>query len=264
MTTKMQEPLTPNPLAQKPIAQKPIAMITGASRGIGAAIATRLAQEGYYVLINYASNEDKARAILDTITSAGGSGELCGFDVSQSDQVDEKFEALLKAKGPLQVLVNNAGITIDSLLIRLKDEDLEKTLSIDLKGAIYCTRAAAKQMMRARQGSIIQISSVVGESGNAGQSAYAAAKAGLIGFSKSIAKELGSRQVRVNVVTPGFITTDMTGALTEAQKEAILRSVPLGFFGAPEDVSSLVAFLASPSSRYITGQVIGVNGGLYM
>jgi 3-oxoacyl-[acyl-carrier protein] reductase len=244
--------------------QQPLALVTGASRGIGAAIALQLAKEGHYVLLNYTSSEGKAREVLDLITNAGGSGELCGFDVSQPEQVDEKFEFIAKSKGPLRVLVNNAGITVDSLLIRMKNEDLEKTLAVDLKGAMYCTRAAAKQMMRERQGSIIQISSVVGESGNAGQSAYAAAKAGLIGFSKSVAKELGSRQVRVNVVSPGFITTDMTGALTDAQKEAILRGVPLGFFGAPEDISSLVAFLASPKSRYITGQVIGVNGGMYM
>jgi 3-oxoacyl-[acyl-carrier protein] reductase len=244
--------------------QKPLALVTGASRGIGAAIALQLAREGHYVLVNYTSNESKAREVLDQITQEGGSGELCGFDVSAPDQVDEKLEAIGKTKGPLRVLVNNAGITIDSLLIRMKNDDLEKTLSVDLKGAIYCTRAAAKQMMRERQGSIIQVSSVVGESGNAGQSAYAAAKAGLIGFSKSVAKELASRQVRVNVVTPGFVTTDMTGALTDAQKEAILRGVPLGFFGAPEDIASLVAFLASPKSRYITGQVIGVNGGMYM
>jgi 3-oxoacyl-[acyl-carrier protein] reductase len=243
---------------------KPIAMVTGGSRGIGASIALRLAKEGHHVVINYASNESKAKEVLDQITAQGGSGELCGFDVGNPSQVDEKFETLAKTKGPIRVLVNNAGITIDSLLIRMKEEDLDRTLSIDLKGAIYCTRAAAKQMMRERQGSIIQISSVVGESGNAGQSAYAAAKAGLIGFSKSVAKELASRHVRVNVVAPGFISTDMTGALTETQKEAILRSVPLGFFGAPEDVASLVAFLASPSSRYITGQVIGVNGGMYM
>ncbi len=244
--------------------QKPIALVTGASRGIGAAIALRLAQDGFFVLLNYSSNESKAREVLDKITSAGGSGELCGFDVSMPQQVDEKLEAIAKTKGPLRVLVNNAGITIDSLLIRMKNDDLDKTLSVDLKGAIYCTKAAARQMMREKQGSIIQISSVVGETGNAGQSVYAAAKAGLIGFSKSVAKELGSRQVRVNVVTPGFITTDMTGALTDEQKEAILRGVPLGFFGAPEDVASLVAFLASPTSRYITGQVIGVNGGMYM
>jgi 3-oxoacyl-[acyl-carrier protein] reductase len=242
----------------------PIALITGASRGIGSAIAKQLAKDGYNVVLNYSSSEAKARQVLEEILAQGGTGELCGFDVSHAEQVDEKIEALAKTKGPLQVLVNNAGITVDSLLVRLKDQDLEKTLSVDLKGAIYCTRAAAKQMMRARSGSIIQISSVVGETGNAGQSAYAAAKAGLIGFSKSVAQELASRQVRVNVVTPGFITTDMTGALTETQKEAILRGIPLGYLGVPEDVASLVAFLASSKSRYITGQVIGVNGGMYM
>ena len=244
--------------------KKPLALITGASRGIGAAIALKLAQDGFHVLINYSSNEAKAREVLDSITQQGGSGELLGFDVSQPSQVDEKFEWIAKNRGPLAVLVNNAGVTIDSLLIRLKNADLDRTLDIDLKGAIFCTRAAAKQMMRERSGSIIQISSVVGESGNAGQSAYAAAKAGLIGFTKSVAKELASRHVRVNVVAPGFVSTDMTGALTDTQKEAILQTIPLGFFGAPEDISSLVAFLASPMSRYITGQVIGVNGGMYM
>lgn len=243
---------------------KALALVTGGSRGIGATICLRLATEGYHVLINYSSNEAKAKEVLDQILTQGGSGELVGFNVSDSSQVDEKFDAIAKSKRPLRVLVNNAGITIDSLLLRLKDEDLDRTLDVDLKGAIYCTRAATKLMMKERQGSVIQISSVVGESGNAGQSAYAAAKAGLIGFSKSVAKELGSRQIRINVVTPGFISTDMTGALTDAQKEAILRNVPLGFFGAPEDVASLVAFLASPASRYITGQVIGVNGGMYM
>jgi 3-oxoacyl-[acyl-carrier protein] reductase len=244
--------------------KKPIALVTGASRGIGAAIAKRLSKDGYHVLIGFSSNEAKAQEVLQSMVQDRGSGDVCGFDVSNSTQVEEKFSWITETFGPLDVLVNNAGITMDSLLIRMKDEELEKTLSIDLKGAIYCTRAASRQMMRARKGSIVQISSVIGEMGNAGQSAYAAAKAGLIGFSKSIAKELGSRQVRVNVITPGFIETDMTGALTDTQKEAILRGVPLGFFGAPEDVASLVSYLASPSSRYITGQVIGVNGGMYM
>jgi 3-oxoacyl-[acyl-carrier protein] reductase len=215
-------------------------------------------------LINFTSNETKARGVLDQIQASGGEGELCGFDVSKPEQVDEKLEAIAKTHGPLEVLVNNAGVTIDSLLIRMKNEDLDRTLDVDLKGAIYCTRAATKQMMKARSGSIIQISSVVGESGNPGQSAYSAAKAGLIGFSKSVAKEIASRQVRVNVITPGFIGTDMTAALTEAQKEAILRSVPMGLFGNADDVAALVSFLASPASRYITGQVIGVNGGMYM
>ena len=244
--------------------KKPIALVTGASRGIGASIATHLANHGFHTLINYTSNEAKAREVQTQIQAAGGKADLCQFDVSQSAQVDEKFEWIAKTFGPLAVLVNNAGITIDGLLIRMKDEDLDRTLNVDLKGAIYCSRAAAKQMMRERQGSIIQISSVIGESGNAGQSAYAAAKSGLIGFSKSMAKELASRKVRVNVVTPGFISTDMTGALTDQQKASILQSIPLGYLGEPEDVASLVSFLASPASRYITGQVIGVNGGMYM
>jgi 3-oxoacyl-[acyl-carrier protein] reductase len=243
---------------------KPVALVTGASRGIGASIAARLAKEGFHVIINYSSNEAKAQEVLNKIVADGGLATLCQFDVSDSAKVDEKFDWILKKHGTVAVLVNNAGVTIDGLLMRMKDEDLDKTLSIDLKGAIYTTRAATKQMMRARTGSIIQISSVIGEMGNAGQAAYSAAKAGLIGFSKSVAKELGSRAVRVNVVTPGFISTDMTGALTEAQKEAILRSIPLGYLGEPEDVASLVAFLASPGSRYITGQVIGINGGMYM
>jgi 3-oxoacyl-[acyl-carrier protein] reductase len=244
--------------------KKPIALVTGASRGIGAAIASSLAAQGFHALINYTSNEEKARAVQTRIQAAGGQADLCQFDVSQSAQVDEKFDWIAKTFGNLNVLVNNAGITVDGLLLRMKDEDLDRTLNVDLKGAIYCSRAAAKQMMRERKGSIIHVSSVIGEMGNAGQSAYAAAKAGLIGFSKSIARELSSRQIRVNVVTPGFIATDMTGALTETQKESILRTVPLGFLGEPDDVASVVAFLASPASRYITGQVIGVNGGLYM
>ncbi|MFL5813234.1 MAG: 3-oxoacyl-[acyl-carrier-protein] reductase [Bdellovibrionia bacterium] len=243
---------------------KPVALVTGASRGIGASIAEKLAKDGFHVLINYTSNESKAREVQTRIQAEGGTADICQFDVSNSAQVDEKFDWIAKTFGPVNVLVNNAGITIDSLLLRLKDEDLDKTLNIDLKGAIYCCRAAAKQMMRERKGSMIQVSSVIGEMGNAGQSAYAAAKAGMIGFAKSMAKELASRQIRVNVVTPGFIATDMTGALTDAQKEAILRTVPLGNLGQPEDVANLVAFLASPASRYITGQVIGVNGGLYI
>lgn len=245
-------------------AKKPVALVTGASRGIGAAIALRLAQDGFHVVVNYASSETQARGVQDKILSLGGGASLSHFNVADSAAVDAQFDAIAKEHGPVTVLVNNAGITIDGLLLRLKDEDLDKTLSIDLKGAIYCTRAACKQMMRARQGSIIHISSVIGEMGNAGQSAYAAAKAGLIGFSKSVAREIASRGVRVNVVTPGFVATDMTSALTEVQKEAILRSIPLGFLGEPSDIASVVSFLASPGSRYVTGQVIGVNGGMYM
>lgn len=241
-----------------------MALITGASRGIGAAIACRLARDGFHVILNYSSNEVKAREIQAKIQSEGGKAELCQFDVSNSTQVDEKFDWIANNLGRVSVLVNNAGITIDGLLARLKDEDLEKTLSVDLKGAIYCTRAASKHMMHEKKGSIIQISSVVGESGSIGQSAYAAAKSGLVGFSKSVAKELASRQIRVNVVAPGFIITDMTDSLTSTRREAILRTIPLGYPGTPEDVASLVSFLASLDSRYITGQVIGINGGTYM
>lgn len=244
--------------------ETPLALVTGASRGIGAAIAKRLAQAGYYVLINYTSREDRAKAVLEEIESQKGQGALLRFDVGNPEQVEEAFKGIASQGKPLRVLVNNAGITADALLLRLKNEDLRRTIATDLEGAIYCTREAAKLMIKARVGSIIQISSVVGESGNPGQSAYAAAKSGLIGFSKAVAKELASRKIRVNVITPGFISTDMTEGLTEAQKEAILRTIPSGELGQPEDVAHLAAFLASPESRYITGQVIGINGGMYM
>lgn len=244
--------------------KKPVALVTGASRGLGAAISEKLAANGYHVILNYASNEAKALELKNKITAAGGSAEICGFDVSHSAQVDEKVEWITSTFGPIMCLVNNAGITIDGLLMRLKDEDLEKTLGIDLKGAIYCARAASRGMMKARDGVILNITSVVGEMGNAGQSAYAAAKAGLIGFTKSCAKELASRGIRCNAVAPGYIQTDMTGALTDAQKEAILRAIPLGSMGTPQDIAELCGFLASPAARYITGQVIGVNGGMYI
>jgi 3-oxoacyl-[acyl-carrier protein] reductase len=244
--------------------KKPLALVTGASRGLGAAIAERLAKDGYVVALNFASNEAKAAELKAKIEAAGGAAELAKFDVSKSSEVDAALESLTTKHRPVAVLVANAGITIDSLLMRLKDEDLDKTLDIDLKGAIYCVRSASRGMMKARNGTVILISSVVGEMGNAGQSAYAAAKAGLIGFAKSVAKELASRSIRCNVITPGYIQTDMTGALTEAQKEAILRNIPLGSFGAPQDIADTVSFLASPSARYITGQVIGVNGGMYI
>lgn len=243
---------------------KRVAVVTGGSRGIGAALCTRLARDGFFVIINYSSNESKAREVLQTITNGGGQAQSMAFDVSNSQAVEKAFSEISSQHAPVEVLVNNAGITIDGLLMRMKDEDLDKTLNVDLKGAIYCTREATKQMMRARKGSIINISSVVGESGNAGQSAYSAAKAGMIGFTKSVAKELASRKVRCNAITPGFIDTEMTQALTEVQKEAILRGIPLGYWGAPDDIASLVAFLASDESRYITGQVIGVNGGMYI
>lgn len=241
---------------------KPLALVTGASRGLGAAIAEKLASEGFTVALNFATNAAKAEELKSKIEAAGGTAVLAQFDVSDSAAVDAAMETLTDAYGPVNCLVANAGITVDSLLMRLKDEDLDRTLDIDLKGAIFCVRAASRGMMRARAGTVILISSIVGEVGNAGQSAYAAAKAGLIGFGKSVAKELASRSIRCNIVAPGYIQTDMTGALTEAQKDAILRSIPLGSFGTPDDIAETVAFLASPRARYITGQVIGVNGGM--
>ena len=221
---------------------KPLALVTGASRGIGAAIARRLAEAGHHVILNYGRNRELAAGVLEEIENSGGSGELLGFDVSRSTEVNSAFDDLHQRHGALKVLVNNAGLTIDSLLLRLKDEDLERILAVDLKGAIYCTRAAAKLMMRERSGSIIQIASVVGECGSAGQSAYAAAKSGLMGFSKSIAKELGSRQIRVNVITPGYISTEMTDQLPENRKNAILEHIALGYLGLPDDIAHCVVF----------------------
>ena len=244
--------------------QKPLALITGASRGIGAGIALKLGQAGFHVLVNYISQEARAIEVVKAIEAAGGSAEPLRFDVSKEEEISAAFEIIAKKGSPLQVLVNNAGISEDGLILRLKKESLDRTLQTNLVSAVLCSKEAAKLMMKARTGSIIQISSVVGEMGNAGQVAYAAAKAGMIGLTKSLAKEIASRNVRVNAVTPGYIETDMTGALTDAQKKAITDNIPLGTLGSTTDIAELVAFLASPASRYITGQVIGVNGGLYI
>ncbi len=244
--------------------QKSLALVTGASRGIGAGIAEKLGAMGYHVLINYVSNEAKAIEVVKKIEASGGSAEPLRFDVSKEEEIVAAFEMIAKKGSPLAVLVNNAGISEDGLILRLKKESLDRTLQTNLVSAVLCSREAAKLMMKARAGSIIQISSVVGEMGNAGQVSYAAAKAGMIGLTKSLAKELASRQIRVNAVTPGYIETDMTGALNDAQKKAITDNIPLGTLGQTTDIAELVGFLAGPSSKYITGQVIGVNGGLYI
>lgn len=244
--------------------QKSLALVTGASRGIGAGIAEKLGAMGYHVLINYVSNEAKAIEVVKKIEASGGSAEPLRFDVSKEEEIVAAFEMIAKKGSPLAVLVNNAGISEDGLILRLKKESLDRTLQTNLVSAVLCSREAAKLMMKARAGSIIQISSVVGEMGNAGQVSYAAAKAGMIGLTKSLAKELASRKIRVNAVTPGYIETDMTGALNDAQKKAITDNIPLGTLGQTTDIAELVGFLAGPSSKYITGQVIGVNGGLYI
>ncbi len=243
---------------------KPLALVTGASRGIGSGIAEKLGSMGFHVLVNYVSQEGRAIEVVKKIEAAGGSAEPLRFDVSKEEEIVAAFEGIAKKGVPLAVLVNNAGISEDGLILRMKKESLDRTLQTNLVSAVLCSREAAKLMMKARSGSIIQISSVVGEMGNAGQVAYAAAKAGMIGLTKSLAKELASRQIRVNAVTPGYIETDMTGALNDVQKKAITDNIPLGKLGRTTDVAELVGFLASPASQYITGQVIGVNGGLYI
>lgn len=259
MNTQSQDGTTAIPLT------RPVALVTGASRGIGAEIARKLGKLGYFVWVNYSRSEAEALAVVASIREAGGQASAVGFDVSDSDQVEEKIGACIKENGPISVLVNNAGVNADALLLRVKSEDVDRLLDINVKGAISCSRVVAKSMLRAKHPcSIINISSVVGEMGNAGQAVYSATKAALLGFTKSLARELSGRQIRVNAITPGFIETEMTGALTEPQKEAILRSIPLGCLGTPTDVAEAVAYLASPSGRYITGQILGINGGLYM
>ncbi len=236
------------------------ALVTGGSRGIGKAISISLAKTGMFVYVNYTSNAEAAEATVKECKAVGGDAVPIKFNVGSSDEVLSAFEQM----DGISVLVNNAGITSDGLAMRLKDSDWERTLSVNLSGAFYCARAAMKGMMKARYGRIINISSVVGEMGNAGQVAYVASKAGLIGLTKSLAKELGSRNITVNAITPGFIQTDMTNELSEDTKSALLAQIPLGRFAEPGEVASACVFLASEEASYITGQVLGVNGGLYM
>ncbi len=242
---------------------KSIALVTGGSRGIGAAIAEKLGAQGFHVVVNYVSNEAKAAEVVKKITASGGSAEAMKFDVSHEEEIVKAMEQIA-GKGTLGVLVNNAGISEDSLILRLKKDSLDRVLQTNLVSAILLSREAVKLMIKNRNGSIIQISSVVGEMGNAGQVAYSAAKAGMLGLTKSLAKEVASRKIRVNAITPGYIETDMTLELNEAQKTAITQNIPMGCLGTTADVANLVGFLASPESRYITGQVIGINGGLYI
>lgn len=241
-----------------------IALVTGGSRGIGREICCRLAAAGAHVEVNYASNSAAAEETVKLCRQAGGSARACGFDVASSADVDSAVEAIKKEHGHLHILVNNAGIAHDGLLVRFKDEDWKRTLDTNLSGAFYASRAAARHMMKQRWGRIVNVSSIVGEMGNAGQAAYVASKAGLIGLTKSMARELASRGVTVNAITPGFIETDMTAGLDEKLKEQHLAQIPLGRYGSASEVAALVVFLASAESAYITGQSIGINGGMYM
>jgi len=238
-----------------------VALVTGASRGIGRAIATALAAQGFKV-IGTATTEAGALSIGTALASSGGLG--LALNVNDAAAADAAVEGIVKAHGGLHVLVNNAGITRDTLAVRMKDEDWDAVLETNLKSVFRLSRAAMRTMMKQRHGRIINITSVVGASGNAGQANYAAAKAGVAGMTRALARELGSRNITVNCIAPGFIATDMTDALPEAQKTALLQQVPLGRLGTPEEIAHAVVFLASPLAGYITGAELHVNGGMYM
>jgi 3-oxoacyl-[acyl-carrier protein] reductase len=241
-----------------------VALVTGASRGIGRAIALALSRAGAYVVINYRGNQEAAESTLVELNRTGGRGELCRFDVSVETQVDAAVKKIVDGQGKIDILVNNAGITSDALLIRIKTEEWDRVVGTNLRGTILCTKSVCRFMIRQRYGRIVNLSSVVGQTGNVGQSVYAATKAGILGFTKSIAREIAARGVTVNAVAPGFIETEMTANLSPQIQEEFLRSIPLGRFGTSEEVAQLVVFLTGPGAAYITGQVIGVNGGLYM
>ena len=240
------------------------ALVTGASRGIGRAIAVRFAAEGAFVVVNYAGNEAAAGETLAAVASAGGNAVLSRFDVGNAAEVDAAVKAIVAERGRIDILVNNAGVTRDNLLMRLTEDDFDAVVRTNLKGTFLVTKVVSRQMIRQRGGRIVNMSSVVGEMGNAGQSVYAATKAGILGFTKAMARELASRGITVNAIAPGFITTEMTQSLPEAARKEFAERIPLGRFGAPEEVAELALFLVSDAAAYVTGQVVGINGGMYM
>ena len=239
-----------------------VALITGGSRGIGRVIAETLAKAGYDIAICYSGNESAAQETISLCKKCGAQAIYVKADVSNAEEVTNMFAEVKSLLGPVDVLVNNAGITKDGLLLRMSEEDFESVVDINLKGSFLCTKAAIKDMLKAKKGRIINITSIVGVTGNAGQANYSASKAGLIGFTKSVAREYGSKGITVNAVAPGFIQTAMTDSLPEDVKKAYLSQIPLGRFGTSEDVASVVEFLASEKAAYVTGQVIEVTGGM--
>ena len=241
-----------------------VALITGGSRGIGKEIALELARHGVHIAISCVNNIAKANEVVEEIKSHGVKAIAIGANVSVEEDVIEMIKTIEEELGTIDILVNNAGVTKDNLLIRMKSEDWDEVMDVNLKGTFLCTKAVSKIMMKKRYGKIINITSVVGIIGNAGQGNYSASKAGVIGFTKSMAKELGSRGIRVNGIAPGFISTDMTEALKDEIKNTMLKAIPLNTFGNPKDIANLVVFLASKKSDYITGQIINVDGGMAM
>jgi len=241
-----------------------VALVTGGSRGIGRAIALRLAAEGVAVVVNYLENTAAAEETIRLVREAGGTASAARFDVADPVAVRAGVQDIVDRLGRIDILVNNAGLSIDGLLLRLKEEDWERALRVNLSGTFYCSKAALRSMLRGRYGRIINMTSVVAEMGNAGQVAYAAAKAGTIGFTKALAREVASRGVTVNAVAPGLVATEMTERLGEEQKAFYTNVIPAGRIALPEEIAAAVAFLASPAAGYITGHVLHVNGGLYM
>jgi 3-oxoacyl-[acyl-carrier protein] reductase len=239
------------------------ALVTGASRGIGKAVAMKLAAEGADVIIT-ATSLERAKQTADQIVSLGRKAVPVKVDVGVSSDVEALFQVVAEEFGSLDILVNNAGITRDGLLMRMKDEDWDSVIDINLKGTFLCTREAIKLMAKAKSGRIVSISSVVGEMGNSGQANYCASKAGIIGFTKAVAREYAKRNITVNAVAPGFIETDMTGVLTEGVRDELLKQIPVNRFGAPEDIANAVYYLVSDLGSYVTGQVLSVNGGMHM
>jgi 3-oxoacyl-[acyl-carrier protein] reductase len=241
-----------------------VALVTGGSRGIGRAVAIRLAEAGAVTYINYHRDESAAHQTCRLVTEAGGVGRICRFDVANLEHTRASIGDIIQDNSRLDILVNNAGITIDGLLVRMKESDWDQLIGTNLKGALNCCHCVSRMMIRQKSGRIINIASVVAEAGNAGQAAYSASKAGILGLTKSLARELAPRSICVNAVAPGLIKTDMTASLAVRAQEKILEQIPLARLGTPEDVAGVVAFLASEEAGYITGQIIRVNGGLYM